>query len=117
MTRMKSGMLVSAALRYAASAFIDCVLVRRGDNDAGAIFLHIDGLDGRHKLLARTLDFDGGYSWRSIMSGTDDGWVDGDAVQARLARELDMDQDAFVLEVADAKARNPFLGAEDAADG
>ena len=109
MTRMKSGMLVSAALRYAATELIDCVLIRRGDNDAGAILLHIDALDGRHKLLARTLDFDGNYSWRSIMSGTDEGWVDANAVETRLARELEMDSDAFVLEVADAKARNPFL--------
>ena len=43
---MKSEMLVSAALRYAANELIDCVLVRRGDVDAGAIFVHLDALDG-----------------------------------------------------------------------
>lgn len=106
-------MLVSTALRYAAAELIDCVLVRRGDADAGAIFLHIDALDGRHKLLARTLDFDGNYTWRSIMTGAkdgaDDGWVDADALRARLDREIEMDPDAFVLEVADSKARNPFI--------
>ena len=56
MTRVKSGILVSAALRRASTSFIDCVLARRGDADAGAIFVHIDALDGRHKLLARSLD-------------------------------------------------------------
>mgnify|MGYP001289774957 CR=1 FL=1 len=78
MTRLKSEMLVSAAMRYAAAELIDCVLVRRGDGDAGAIFLHMDVLDGRHKLLARSLDFDGVYSWRSITGGgaNGTGWVD-----------------------------------------
>ena len=52
---MKSAILVSAALRYADKEMIDCVLVHRGDADAGAIFVHIDALDGRHQILAVTL--------------------------------------------------------------
>ena len=52
---------MSAALRYANTTLIDCVLERRGDEDAGAIFVHIDALDGRHKLLARSLNFEGEY--------------------------------------------------------
>ena len=36
MTRVKSAILVSAALRYADKELIDCVLVHRGDADAGA---------------------------------------------------------------------------------
>ena len=105
-------MLVSAAMRYAAAELIDCVLVRRGDADAGAIFLHVDALDGRHKLLARSLDFDGDYSWRAITGdGADgDGWVDAQTAVSRLDRELAMDPDAFVIAVADTRARNPFLG-------
>ena len=115
MGRLKSEMLVSAAMRFAAAELIDCVLVRRGDADAGAIFLHLNALDGRHKLLARSLDFDGVYSWRAITgdandSNSDIGWVDAQTVASRLDRELAMDPDAFVIAVADAKARNPFLG-------
>lgn len=49
MTRVKSGILVSAALRHANANSIDCVLARRGDADAGAIFVHIDALDGRDR--------------------------------------------------------------------
>ena len=112
MTRLKSEMLVSAAMRCAAVELIDCVLVRRGDGDAGTIFLHMDVLDGRHKLLARSLDFDGVYSWRSITGdGADStGWVDAETVASRLDRELAMDSDAFVIAVADKRERNPFLG-------
>ncbi|MEK9620777.1 MAG: DUF1491 family protein [Alphaproteobacteria bacterium] len=115
MPKLKSAMLVSAALRYANAELIDCVVVRRGDGDAGAIFVHVDALDGRHRLLARSLDFNGNYVWRVITGDGDNaaGWVDAEALETRLARELDMDPDAFVIAVADSKARNPFeAGAE-----
>jgi hypothetical protein len=105
MARVKSGMLVAAALRYASQEFIDCVLVRRGDADAGAIFIHINaGLD-QHKILARILDFDGVYSWQAI-TGTE--WVDAETANTRLDKEIGRDPDAFVLAVDDPKGRNPF---------
>ena len=63
MTRVKSAVLVDAAMRYAGKELIDCVLVHRGDADAGAIFVHIDARDGRHQILARSLDFYGSYNW------------------------------------------------------
>ena len=105
MTRVKSGLLVSAALRYANTMLIDCVIERRGDADAGAIFVHIDALDGRHKLLARSLNFEGEYEWHII---TNTEWVDGEDAATRLAAEMKMDQDAFIVSVFDAGARNPF---------
>ncbi len=105
MTRLKSGMLVSAALRHASDMMLDCVLVRRGDVDAGAIFVHIDALDGRHKLLARSLDFDGNYQWQSVMPAE---WSDADTVAVRVAAEIRADPDIFIIEVADHVARNPF---------
>jgi hypothetical protein len=105
MTRVKSGLLVSAALRFANTTLIDCVLERRGDADAGAIFVHIDALDGRHKLLARSLNFEGKYDWHII---TNTEWVDAEAAATRLAAEMKMDQDAFIVSVFDARARNPF---------
>ncbi len=112
MTRLKSEMLVSAAMRYAAAEMIDCVLVRRGDADSGAILIHMDALDGRHKLLGRSLDFDGVYSWRAITGDGADGtdWVDSQTLASRLDHELAMDPDAFVVAVSDIRARNPFLG-------
>ena len=105
MTRVKSGVLVGAALRYANTVLIDCVLARRGDADAGAIFVHIDALDGRHKLLARSLNFEGQYEWHII---TNTEWVDAEAASTRLAAEMKMDQDAFIIAVCDTEARNPF---------
>ena len=106
MTRVKSAILVSAALRYADKELIDCVLIHRGDADAGAIFVHIDARDGRHQIMARSLDFDGRYNWQ-VITTTD--WVDAETAEAKLCRELAKDPDAFVVEVSDPAARNPFL--------
>ena len=106
MARLKADVLVSAALRYANEAMIDCVLQHRGDADAGAIFVHIDALDGRHQIAARSLDFDGNYSWRVITSAT---WIDADTARVRLQQELKRDPDAFIVAVADREGRNPFL--------
>ena len=106
MARVKADILVSAALRYANEAMIDCVLQHRGDADAGAIYVHIDALDGRHQIVARSLDFDGSYSWRVITSSA---WVDADTARARLQQELERDPDAFIVAVADRDGRNPFL--------
>ena len=106
MTRVRSAILVSAALRYADKALIDCVLVHRGDADAGAIFVHIDARNGRHQILARSLNLDGRYDWQVITSTE---WVDADTAKTRLDSELAQDPDAFIVEVNDPAARNPFL--------
>lgn len=109
MTRLKTDMLVAAAIRTATTELIDCVVIRRGNAEAGAILVHIDALDGRHRLLARSLDFDGSYIWRPVVAGdTGDGWVDGETVDTRLAREREIDPDAWILGIQDARGRNPF---------
>ena len=109
MTRLKTDMLVAAAIRTATTELIDCVVVRRGNSEAGAILVHIDALDGRHRLLARSLDFDGTYNWRPVVAGeAGDGWADSDAVEARLARETEIDPDAWIIGIQDRQGRNPF---------
>ena len=108
MDRLKTGMLVSAAVRVASASLIDCVVVNRGDADAGALFVHIDALDGRHRLLSRVIGFDGDYEWQNVLGSDAEGWTDADAVAARLSREREIDRDVWIIAIADHKARNPF---------
>ena len=117
MTRLKTEILVAAAVRHASAELVDCVIIRRGNPEAGTIFVHVDALDGRHRLLARTLDLDGNYEWRAVVAGeAGDGWAAREAVEARLAREMDIDPDAYIIGVEDKKGRNPFeLGPADGA--
>ena len=115
MTRLKTDMLVGAAIRRAGAELIDCVMLRRGHAAAGAILVHIDALDGRPMLLARSLEFDGSYAWRPVIAGPDgDGWAAREAVETRLAREMASDPDAYVLEGQDRHGRNPFALVSDA---
>ena len=54
MTRLKTDMLVGAAIRRAGAELIDCVMLRRGHADAGAILLHIDAVSYTHLTLPTT---------------------------------------------------------------
>ena len=45
------------------------------------------------------------YEWHII---TNTEWVDAEAASTRLAAEMKMDQDAFIVSVFDAQASNPF---------
>ena len=108
MDRVKTGLLVSAAVRLSSAELIDCVVVNRGDSDAGALFVHIDALDGRHRLLSRVIGFDGDYEWRPVLAGDADGWTSETAVADRLAREREIDPDIWIIAIADSAARNPF---------
>ena len=81
--------------------------MRRGDNDAGAIFIHIDALNGLHQLLGRIVDLEGNYVWKTV---THEDWTDYATIEARLDAELEVDQDIFIVAVLDREARNPFKG-------
>ncbi|MGA7328860.1 MAG: DUF1491 family protein [Rhodomicrobium sp.] len=118
--RLKSHIWVSAYLRRLNSAFISAALVRRGDADAGAIYIKIARLDGTCQVYAPlsaqfaemlpsdALILDEGRAWQPIypQSGTE---LDADAY---LARQASRDPDIWILEVEIAEGRQlPGLNA------
>ncbi|ADZ71369.1 DUF1491 family protein [Polymorphum gilvum] len=86
--------------------------VRKGAPEAGAIFVVVDRLDGRLDLY--------GPAPQAYFSETPDGRLfeplitEGDraAVDARLAREMRMDPDFWVIEIEDRDGRSflPLVG-------
>ncbi len=76
--RLKSDVFVQAYMRIAAAGGAAAMLVRRGDADAGAIFIRINRLDGhRRPLWSGTGGTRGrriGQAVRSVLCG---GWSDG----------------------------------------
>ncbi len=50
--RVKSHIWVSAYLRRANGAFVDAALVRRGDADAGAIYIKVAATEGTAQVFA-----------------------------------------------------------------
>ncbi len=107
MTRLKSHIWVSGYLRRLDTVFISAVLVRRGDADAGAIFIKLSYLNGTCQVLApistHLID-----QTKNDTSITEDGrsWLrvfpqpgpEADA-EAYLARQITQDSDIWIIEV------------------
>lgn len=76
------------------------MVTRRGDSDAGAIFIKINLLDGRAILCgpapAGMTDEDGGRLWCLVLGS--DAAPEGD-VDAYLERQAGFDSDFWVVEV------------------
>ncbi len=105
MTRLRTDIMVAAALRQAEGAGIYAAVLRRGDAAAGTVFVEIERNARQACLLARQLSFDGDYEWVQI---TGDGWVSTLDVTQALTREAARDPDCWIISVQDAKGRNIF---------
>lgn len=107
--RLRTVIWVHAYLRRCASEGIPAAVVRHGDDDAGAVFIKINRLDGSCQLLtpapAGLEDAAYGRRWTAETAAAEA------AVEARLARERDIDSDHWVIEVEDRKGRH-FLHGE-----
>jgi hypothetical protein len=110
--RLKSGIWVAAYLRRCQVEGAAAVLRRRGADEAGAVFIVVNRLDGMASLYgpAPQSAFDQSQPAErmfSIMLG-------GAApipiaeVEARLAREIRFDPDLWIVELED-RAGRPFL--------
>jgi len=92
--RLRSDIWVAAYLRRVAVEGAYAVLRRRGAPEAGAIYVLVDGLDGRVRLFAPGPTSDGERRWFPA-HGSD--WVESSVAEARLARELKNDPDLWVV--------------------
>lgn len=103
--RLKTGFRVAALLRRANGAGAAAVVVRRGDEDAGAVAvkLYLGRIDGapHAQLFFEEHDEDGRTRWRDAL----DGPAPEPAVDARLEREAKIDRDLWVVEI---EARDGF---------
>lgn len=106
--RLKSKMLIQAALRQCMSLGIMATVVRSGDDDAGTVYLKINRLGPGFTILALARDMDGGLSWRSRTGEEPVPEADADAV---LEKERRIDPDIWVLEIEDREGRNPLENA------
>lgn len=112
--RLKSHIWVSAYLRRLDAAFIPAAVVRRGDADAGAVYIKISHLDGTCQILAplsahsaqglptETVIIDEARAWQTIYSPSS---MEADA-DGYLRRQAARDPDIWVLEVESADGRH-----------
>jgi hypothetical protein len=105
--RLKSHIWVSAYLRRLNSSFISAALVRRGDSDAGAIYIKVAYLDGSCQVYApisahlaeampeEALVLEEGRAWLPVYNPSA---LEGEA-DTYLARQAARDPDIWILEI------------------
>lgn len=107
--RLKSAIWVAAYIRRCAVEGVAAVLRRRGAEEAGAIFIKIDRLDGTAALFgpAPQSSFDEGQpAERAFSPLLKTQPAPGDEVEARLRREIKFDPDLWIVEVEDRAGRH-----------
>jgi hypothetical protein len=105
--RLKTEIWVQAYLRTLDAKGVAAVLVRRGDNDAGAVFIKVARLDGRAALFgpapAGHADAGLGRAFACLHDGETVPEADADR---RISEERRFDPDIWIVEVEDRLGRH-----------
>ena len=107
--RLKSGLWVSAYLRRCAVAGAFGVVRRRGAEEAGAIFIRIDRLDGTSDLFgpAPQASFDEAQPMDRAFTQCLKARPAADAdVERYLEHQMSFDPDLWIIEVEDREGRH-----------
>ena len=107
--RLKSAIWVSAYLRRCAAEGAYAVVRRRGAEEAGAVFVRIDRLDGTSDLFgpAPQTAFDEAHPVdRAFAQSLKQRPASNEDVESYLARQLRFDPDLWIVEVEDRAGRN-----------
>lgn len=110
--RIKSELWVRAYLRRCQAESVPAVVVRRGDEAAGAIFICVDRLDGTVCLFGPApAGFEGGEIERRWVRCFHPKWVRQQDVNSYLTRQREFDADLWIIGIED-KAGRHLLGDE-----
>jgi hypothetical protein len=108
--RLRAEIWVKAYIRGCAAEGVAVMVTRHGDDDAGAVFVKINRLDGTARLFGPApASLDGTASEQSWTAHLDDVGTTEREVDAFVTRQAGFDPDIWVLEVEDPPGRH-FLG-------
>ena len=100
--RLKSSVYVQALMRRAESDGAQAYLLRRGAEEAGAVFLKVNRLDGSFMVLARALQGgEGKLVWTRPCGAS----ADEAKATDYFARQIKFDPDIWIIEIEDRQGR------------
>jgi hypothetical protein len=106
--RLRADLWVAAYIRTCNLTDAWAVLRRRGSPEAGAIFIKLDRLNGSVALFgpAPQSELQDSSSERRFTRMHSQTWLDGEAAEAQLQREIRFDPDLWIVEVEDRAGRS-----------
>ena len=99
--RIKTAIQIKAIIRRAEVAGAQAFLIRRGQEDAGALFLKISRLDGTLTILNQARRGDGELIWTKPLGDN----IDESSASQYLEKQLRFDPDLWILEIEDREGR------------
>ena len=97
-SRLKSGFWVRALMRRASVEGAQAFLTRKGDEDAGAVLIILNGMAGHSRLLTAATGPDGSRRWLMV-SGPEP--KTDQEIGVDVARFISRDPDLWVVEIED----------------
>ncbi len=102
--RLKAGIFVRALIRRIEVAGSQAFVVRKGAEEAGAVFLKVSRLDGTGYLLEQARRGEGDLVWLKPLGDP----VDEARSKAYFERQVRIDPDLWIIEIEDREGR-PFV--------
>ena len=99
--RLKAGFFVRALIRRAEVAGAQAYVVRKGAEEAGAVFLKISRLDGNCTVLNQALAGEGERVWARPLGES----CEEARASAYFERQIKYDPDLWIVEIEDREGR------------
>jgi hypothetical protein len=99
--RLKAGIFVRAVIRRAEVAGAQAYVVRKGSEEAGAVFLKIAKLDGTSIVLSQARRGEGDLVWLKPLGDA----ATDEACAQYFERQVKFDSDLWIVEIEDRQGR------------
>lgn len=105
--RLSSDVWIMAHVRRCNADGVTAMVVRRGDDRAGALILKLNRLGGTCRVLSQATDMDGKLSWLEAFKGEQVPEAEADDY---IRRAVKRDPDLWVVEIEHKDGWHPFEG-------